>query len=227
MTKKVNKEGKHYKSNNRIPRLVKLNMRRKQLASIALKTVKNSERCRKLRDKISEAEKELSKSHFKYKINKENEAIDKMKENKKYFFTYVKHKQNNKGKIGPFVNKEGKTIDDSAANILQKQYQSVWSKPRKEDIINDVEEYFNDNASSDDITENVSTPKIDNISFTRDKIRKAIMGVKIDAAPGPDGITPTLMRMFCDQILEPLEIIFSDSFEEGIFPKIWKKSDVS
>ena len=227
VTKKVNKEGKHYKSNNRIPRLVKLNMRRKQLASIALKTVKNSERCRKLRDKISEAEKELSKSHFKYKINKENEAIDKMKENKKYFFTYVKNKQNNKGKIGPFVNKEGKTIDDSAANILQKQYQSVWSKPRKEDIINDFEEYFNDNASSDDITENVSTPKIDNISFTRDKIRKAIMGVKIDAAPGPDGITPTLMRMFCDQILEPLEIIFSDSFEEGIFPKIWKKSDVT
>ena len=53
------------------------------------------------------------------------------------------------------------------------------------------------------------------------------MGVKIDAAPGPDGITPVLMKMFCDQILEPLEIIFLDSFEDGIFPQIWKKSDIT
>ena len=58
-------------------------MRRKQLASAALKKAKTAERCRKLKEKISEAEKEISKSYFSYKINKENEAIDKMKENKK------------------------------------------------------------------------------------------------------------------------------------------------
>ena len=34
------------------------------------------------KEKISEAEKEISKSYFSYKINKENDAIDKMKENK-------------------------------------------------------------------------------------------------------------------------------------------------
>ena len=50
-----------------------------------LKKVKTAERCRKLKEKISEAEKEISKSYYSYKINKENEAINKMKENKKYF----------------------------------------------------------------------------------------------------------------------------------------------
>ena len=225
--KKVTKEGTNYKSKNRIPRLVRLNMRRKQLASVALKKVKTAERCRKLKDKISEAEKEISKSYYAYKINKENDAINKMKENKKYFFSYVKKKQNDKGMIGPFIDKEGNTINDTAANILQNQYKSVWSQPRPEDIISNIGEYFNidtdDSTNSDSINSSDFSPKIDHISFTRDKIRKAIMGVKIDAAPGPDGITPVLMKMFCDQMLELLEIIFSDSFEDGIFPQIWKK----
>ena len=65
-------------------------MRRKQLASVALKKVKTAERCRKLKDKISEAEKEISKSYYAYKINKENDAINKMKEKKKYLFLICK-----------------------------------------------------------------------------------------------------------------------------------------
>ena len=97
--KKLNKEGKKFKSKNRIPRMVRLNMRRKQEASKAIKTVKSAERCRKLKNKIAAAEKEISKSYFGYKINKENDALDKMKTNKKFFFTYVKNKQSEKGKI--------------------------------------------------------------------------------------------------------------------------------
>ena len=53
-----NKKGKKFSSSNRIPWTVRLNLRRKQEASKALRTVKNSERCRKLKDKITEAEKQ-------------------------------------------------------------------------------------------------------------------------------------------------------------------------
>ena len=77
-------------------------MRRKQLASAALKKAKTAERCRKVKEKISEAEKEISKSYFSYKINKENDAIDKMKENKKYFFTYVKRNKMTKERLVHF-----------------------------------------------------------------------------------------------------------------------------
>ena len=58
------------------------------------------------------------------------------------------------------------------------------------------------------------------LMFDRTKIRKAINGVKIDNAPGPHGITPALMKMFCDQILESWEKNFSKSFEEGILHQI-------
>ena len=99
-----------------------------------------------------------------------------MKENKKYFFTYVKKKQNDKGKIGPFRDKEGNTINDTAANILQNQYRSVWSQPRSEDIILNISEYFDtdtsDNHNSDSIHTSGCSPKIKHISFTIDKIRK-------------------------------------------------------
>ena len=42
-----------------------------------------------------------------------------MKDNTKHFYTYVKQKHNDKGKIGPFVDKKGDIINDSTANILQ------------------------------------------------------------------------------------------------------------
>ena len=92
----------------------------------------------------------------------------------------------------------------------------MWSTPRDEDKILDTNEYFNDSTNIDTLnsenidssetlnSENIikSAPKIDTISFNRVKIRKAINGVKIDVVPGPDGVTPALMKIFCDQILD-------------------------
>ena len=117
---------------NRIPRQVRLNLRRKQLASKAMKTVKTSERCSKLKEKIAEAERFLSSSYFNFKLDKENKAIDKMYENKKSFFTYMKSKNKERTKIGPFVDNKGKVIDDIPANTLQKQNSDMWSSPRPE-----------------------------------------------------------------------------------------------
>ena len=212
--------GKKFSSKNRIPRIVRLNLRRKQLASKALKTVKSAERCRKLKDKIATAEKELSKSYFKYKIDKENKAIDKLYENPKSFYTYVKSKTKEKSKIGPFVDKKGKVIMESPAATLQAQYSEMWSKPVPENKIDNLEDFFKDDDTKDE-------PKISKVIFTKAKIRKAIMKVRTDAACGPDGITPSLLKVFCEELLDPLESIYSKSMDESIFPSIWKKADVS
>ena len=80
-----NRAGKNYSSRNRIPRQVRLNLRRKQLASKAMKTVKTSERCRKLKEKIAEAERYLSGSYYNFELDKENKVIDKMYEKKSPF----------------------------------------------------------------------------------------------------------------------------------------------
>ena len=51
-----NKEGKNFRSKNKIPRTVRLWMRRKNLASKALLRVKTLKGCSNLKDKIREAE---------------------------------------------------------------------------------------------------------------------------------------------------------------------------
>ena len=108
-----------------IPRVVRLNLRRKQLASKALKTVKTSERCRKLKDKISEAEKALSRSYFEYEIQKENDATEKMQDNPKSFYTYMRSKNKESSKKGPFVDKKGNIIVDKPCIILQEPYSAT------------------------------------------------------------------------------------------------------
>ena len=98
-----------------------MHLRRKQLASKALKQVKSAEKCRKLKHKIKEVEKELSKSYFKMKADKESRAIDKMVENPKYFYSYMKNKTKEKSKIVTFLDKEGNVLKEVPAQILQSQ----------------------------------------------------------------------------------------------------------
>ena len=76
-----NKEGKNFRSKNKIPRTVRLWMRRKNLASKALLRVKTLKGCSNLKDKIREAEREITKENFKRKLDLENKAIAEMNRN--------------------------------------------------------------------------------------------------------------------------------------------------
>ena len=69
-------------------------------------------------------------------------------------------------------------------------------------------------------------PKLEYVSVTRNKIRKAIGKLKNGAAPGPDGVPVEVLKLFCDQLLEPLENIYLKSIEDSIFPEIWKTAFV-
>jgi hypothetical protein len=64
------------------------------------------------------------------------------------------------------------------------------------------------------------------INLTKSKKRKKIMELRKDAAAGPNGITPKLLRALGDSILKPLLMIFEKSLEEGKVPKEWKKATV-
>ena len=69
------KNGEDFKSNNRIPRQVRLWLRRKSLASKALTKVKTKKGCKNLKLKIEEAKRELARSLFKRKVDEENLVI--------------------------------------------------------------------------------------------------------------------------------------------------------
>ena len=69
-------------------------------------------------------------------------------------------------------------------------------------------------------------PKLEEASINRVKIRKPIMQLKNGAWPGPDGIPVEILKVFCDQLLEPLENIYIKSIEDSIFLSIWKPAHV-
>ena len=74
--------------------------------------------------------------------------------------------------------------------------------------------------------EEVECPKHEDISVDRVKIRKAIGNFKNGTMPGPHGVPVEILKTFCDQLLEPLEIIYCKSIEDGVFLTLWKPAHV-
>ena len=136
------------------------------MASKALTKVKTKKGCKELKRKIEEAEKELSKSLFKRKIEEENLAIEKMKSNPKYFYSYIKRKTKTKNKIGPFTNDKGVILNEHPSESLQKQYESAWSTPSETFRVRNPDRFFT--------LEDEDNPKLEFVSIDKVKIRKAI-----------------------------------------------------
>ena len=110
------------------------------------------------------------------------------------------------------MDNNGKVIKDQPAETLQKQYSSVWSQPKDFLKIRNMEYFI--------VMSSVEGPKLEYVSITKMKIKKAISRLKNGASPGPDGATPEILINFCDQLLDPLEIIFQNSMDTSIFPDI-------
>ena len=72
----------------------------------------------------------------------ENKALEAIKRNPKYFFTYVKKFNKVKPSVGPLINKDGtyETSSIGMSKILSEQYSSVFSTPK--DPFIDPESFF-------------------------------------------------------------------------------------
>ena len=87
--KKVPDKGKTkdklFRSKNLIPRRVRTLLRRKKEASKDMKKATTTDRCKWLKNKIKECDKELLQSDFNRRKEDELKAIDRMKFDKDYF----------------------------------------------------------------------------------------------------------------------------------------------
>ena len=73
----------------------------------------------------------------------------------------------------------------------------------------------------------VSCTKIEDLEFTEEDIRKKLLKIREDKAPGADDISPRLLCHIVNEIFHPLFIIFRRSLDEGIVPDDWKRANVS
>merc|ERR1711895_60038 len=110
---------------NIIPRDRRILLRKKKKLYKKLRNTNSVEMKGELETRISEIDKKLLESHEEENIVKETRALEKIKTNPKYFYTFAKKKLKTRSKVGPF-DLNGEKIDKlvDICIKLEEQYTS-------------------------------------------------------------------------------------------------------
>ena len=162
------------------------------------------------------------------KLNqKEHRAVETIKKNPKYFFSYAKRLQKTRSTIPVLRDEEGTLVEDPTrkAEILQRQYQKVFSNPMNADI---------DQCLNTQGLPQGRSCGFNEISFSRDDIVEAL-GELDPYSAAPDGEIPARILTACkQQLADPLDLFWQESFRKGSIPEelktqyitpIFKKGD--
>ena len=138
-----------------------------------------------------------------HRLKEEQKAVAAIKRNPTFFYNFVKKSAKVKCKIGPLKDKFGQYVSDSEqmANLLQKQYCSVFSDPNS--------------VKKEDPTFSSAQTSLEDIQFFVEDIAHAIDKLRINAAPGEDEVPVILLKNCRDSISLPLFLLWKHSFESG------------
>ena len=177
--------------------------------------VNTSEKLKKVEREKEKVEEEIRSSHKAEMERKELEVISKIVKNPKVFYSYAKKRKKTVSKIGPLSDKN-KIYSEAKmkADILQRQYCTVFSDPK--------------NISTQNIPDNYdeTKPTINDITFTVEDIKKAIDDIPTFSAPGPDKIPAILLKKCKDELAHPLYMLWRLSLDTGNIPEILKTQGI-
>ena len=131
----------------------------------------------------------------------------------KRFWRHIKATK--KDRVGTAPLKEnGLLISDSKAKagILNRQYQSVFSREDPSDI---------------PAPSGTPYPPMPQINISRNGILKQLLDLKINKASGPDLIPPRVLKAAANPISFCLERIFQASLSTGIVPNDWRQANIT
>ena len=134
--------------------------------------------------------------------------------NKRPFSSYVRSKTKSRANVGP-LKVNGKVISENKemSSILNEYFTSVYSK-----------------ESAGPVPEAVALPsltRISNIVFSVNQVKKKLLALRSDSAPGPDRITPRFLKDYAESIAPALTLLFNMSMEEGVVPEDWRRANVT
>ena len=87
----------------------------------------------------------LAEKYKERKMKVENEAISRIKADPKYFYTFARKSSKSSNGVGTFLNNAGDLCSDdlSKAECLKAQYESVYTEPDTNYVIDDTDAFFN------------------------------------------------------------------------------------
>jgi hypothetical protein len=136
----------------------------------------------------------------------ERDLANNPDKNNHKFARYIKSKKKSRNTIGPLKTEDGKLLTQSVemAEELNRFFSSVFTKeapdnisvPRREEMKTDMR----------------------SVKVTPAHVRDQIKNLRADSAPGPDGISPRVLKELKAEASIPLSIIFNKSLTETVVP---------
>ena len=151
---------------------------------------------------------------------KERKAVEAIKKNPKYFFSFAKQKQKTRSSIPVLRDESGTLRADSTtkAELLQKQYQKVFSNPEKANIERSIH--------GKGLPQGLEIGFSD-FDFTRSDIVEALSELDPYSAGPDEGIPARILTSCKDQLAFPLTLFWKESFGQGIIPEQLKTQFIS
>ena len=150
---------------------------------------------------------------------KERDALKKVKDNSKFFYTYAKQFLKRRSEIKLLIDDDNQPIHDKKeiADVLARQFKSVSSDPNAPQ-----------KRSPSFSPPEISSPMTDeDMTFTEEDIIQAIKEVKPNAASGPDEIPIKALKECKENVAHPIFLIWQDSVANGVVPSCYKESVVT
>jgi Reverse transcriptase (RNA-dependent DNA polymerase) len=139
---------------------------------------------------------------------------DNIKTDPRTFFKFADMKRNSCGyPSAMFLNDDAARSPQEIANLFAKFFQSVYVKD---------DESFTPLTPPSHVDQNQQ--KVSLIQFAETAVLEAILDLDEQKGPGPDGITPSILKKLVSVVKVPLTFLFNLSLSSGVFPAIWKES---
>jgi len=133
--------------------------------------------------------------------------------NAKPFWRYVKSKKQDNVGIAPLrMNGNLHTDSLSKANILNKQFQSVFTQ---------------DDGTNPSLEGNSAAPPLPPLIITIGGVEKLLANLKTNSASGPDNIPNRFLKEMAKELAPALTHIFRQSVSSGDLPLDWRCANIA
>ena len=152
----------------------------------------------------------------KSKKNLELHIANSSKSNPKEFFSYIRKKKTLPSEIGPLKMQNGEYTENDTmmANILNNYFSTVFTQE------------VNSEQQPTPRTQNDNN-FLNTFKFEESEILQAISNIKVNKTPGPDRISPRILKEAKNELVKPLSILFNKSLNTGKVPDEWKLANVT
>lgn len=145
---------------------------------------------------------------------------DQVHNNPKFFWSYIKGKRGGLSSY-PATITNGITAaadGNTVCNLFAEYFSTMFLNKRSADDDDGLEDYWNSFKALNDC--------MSLLTIDQETIYKKLKSLDEAKGAGSDGIPPVFIIRCAQSLVIPLHIIFNLSFQEGVFPKIWKVAKV-